>query len=357
MKALPFCIIYLLPLAVVTGYLLGGAYHFLTPLFVFGLIPLLDLVVGVNTKNPGEEDEQALADHRIYRYVTWACMPLQVAMVVWGAFVVTHRYLSPLELTGFILAVGISSGAMGINVSHELIHRVNNRLEPFLGRVMLATVCYLHWAIEHVKGHHRCVATPLDPATARRGESFYAFWPRTVKGGFLSAWGMEKERLARQGRKGWSIHNAVVWYVAAEFLVVTTIGWAFGFWAVLFFLAQSVVAVSLLEAVNYLEHYGMERMKLEDGTYEKVRPVHSWNASHRITNHFLFNLQRHSDHHYRPNRRYQILRHFDESPQLPTGYAGMVLLTLVTPAWRRVMDGRLPGLQTPPSPAPSLKRL
>ncbi len=341
MNPLPFCIIFLLPLSVITGYLLGGAYNFMALALVFGLLPILDFFVGLNLKNPTEQEEAGLSGGRAFRLITWACMPVQVGLVVWGAYVVTHRYLSPLELTGFVLSVGITSGALGINVSHELIHRVNNRLEPFLGRIMLATTCYLHWAIEHVRGHHRTVATPEDPATARKGESFYAYWPRTIVGGFQSAYRLEADRLAREGRKAGFLRNAVHRHVLVELSLVAALWWAFGFGAALFFLAQSFVAVSLLEAVNYLEHYGMERKRLPDGRYEKVQPFHSWNSGHRLTNYFLFNLQRHSDHHYRPNRRYQILRDFRESPQLPNGYAGMLLLTLVPPLWRWVMDDRL----------------
>lgn len=341
MSSLPFCIIFLLPLSVVLGYSIGGVFNFSALVLVFVLIPLLDVLIGENRRNPTTEEETSLSERRAFRFVTWACAPVQVLLVVWGAYVVSHRSLGAVELTGFILSVGISSGALGINVSHELIHRVNNRFEPLLGRIMLATVCYLHWVIEHVRGHHRTVATPDDPATALRGESFYAFWPRTVVGGFRSACRIEADRLARQGMRPGGPRNAVHLYVALELVLMAALGWVFGWGAVFFFLAQSFVAVSLLEAVNYLEHYGMERKRLEDGRYEKVAPHHSWNASHRVTNYFLFNLQRHSDHHYRPNRRYQILRDFRKSPQLPNGYAGMVLLALVPTLWRRFMDGRL----------------
>jgi alkane 1-monooxygenase len=336
-----FFIIYLLPLSVVVGYLLGGWFTFLTPLMVFGLIPLLDVLLGVNTRNPLEQDEKRLTARMEYRYVTWFCVPLQLGLVLWGAWVVTHRSLSPLELAGFVFSMGISSGAMGINVSHELVHRIDNRLEPFLGRLMLASVCYIHWAIEHVRGHHRNVATPLDPATASLGESFYSFWPRTILGGLRSSWNLEAARLERKGQRVWNPGNTLLCSFAAEILILVGLGWAFGVGAILYFLVQSFVAVSLLEVVNYLEHYGMQRRLLENGKYEKVTPLHSWNSSHWVTNYFLFNLQRHSDHHARPNRRYQVLRHFGESPQLPNGYAGMVLLALCPPLWRKVMDNRV----------------
>lgn len=346
MRPYPFLVIFLLPLSVWVGYRLGGGYNFLALLFVFGLIPLLDVLLGVNIRNPGEQETERLAEDRRFRAVPWLCAPLQVAFVIWAAYVVTHRPMGFIELTGFVLSVGVTSGALGINVSHELIHRINNRFEPMLGRMMLSTVGYMHWAIEHVKGHHRNVATPLDPATARLGESFYAFWPRTVADGFRSAWEIESKRLERKGKGVWSLQNSILRYLALEVILVAGLAWAFGFGAVLFFLVQGLIAVSLLEVVNYLEHYGMERGKLEDGRYEKVTPLHSWNASHWITNYFLFNLQRHSDHHASPAHRYQLLRHFDRSPQLPNGYAGMVLLALVPPLWRKIMDGRVEAFRT-----------
>jgi len=341
MKPYPFLIIFLLPFSVWLGYRLGGGYNFLTPLFVFGLIPLLDIVLGVDRRNPGPEEEKSLGEDRAFRLITWVCAPVQVAMVVWAAYVVTRQSLTALETLGLVLSVGISSGALGINVSHELVHRINNRFEPFLGRLMLLTVGYMHWALEHVKGHHRMVATPEDPATARAGESFYAFWPRTVAGGFRSAWDIEAGALEKKGKSAWSAGNPVLRYLALEAAFVLALAWAFGGWAILFFLAQSLVAVSLLEVVNYVEHYGMLRKKLPDGRYEKVTPLHSWNASHRVTNYFLFNLQRHSDHHAGPARRYQTLRHFEESPQLPNGYAGMVVLAMIPRLWRKIMDARL----------------
>ena len=341
-----FFIIYLLPLSVWLGYMLGGVYNFITLVFVFGLIPALDAVFGVNRRNPTEQEEAALAEASSYRYVTWFCVPLQWALVVWGAYVVTQKPMTFTEMTGFVLSLGVASGAMGINVSHELVHRVNNRLEPFLGKAMLATVGYMHWASEHVKGHHKNVATPVDPATARLGQSVYSFWLQTVTGAWKSAWEIETGQLKRKGKKVWSPANPILRYVAAEVALVVALWAAFGFGAVIFFAVQALIAISLLEIVNYLEHYGMERRLLEDGRYEKIKPQHSWNASHWVTNYFLFNLQKHSDHHASPQRRYQLLRHFDEGPQLPNGYAGMVLLALVPPLWRRVMDPRVAAHRT-----------
>ncbi|MBU2489238.1 MAG: alkane 1-monooxygenase [Proteobacteria bacterium] len=337
-----FLVIFLVPVAIFTGYLAGGNWNFLTPVVVFGLVPLVDLALGRDTKNLTEEQEQALKDDLRFRAVTFICAPIQVGMVFWGGHVISSGQLPFWPALGLTLSIGVSSGVIGINVSHELLHRVNSRFEQFLSRAMLCTVFYLHWSIEHLVGHHRNVATPGDPATARLGESFYRFLPRTVSGGFTSAWALEAERLARKGKNPKGPGNRLFWYMAAQAGLVVLFAWWFGFFGLLFLLVQAAVAVGLLEIVNYVEHYGLLRKKQEDGSFAPVKPVHSWNSSNALTNRFLFNLQRHSDHHFRPNRRYQVLRHFDESPQLPTGYSGMLLLAAVPPLWRTVMDHRVP---------------
>lgn len=341
MQPLYFLIVFLVPLSVIVGLLAGGWWTFVTPVLVFGLIPVLDLLLGKNVWNPSPPEEEALAANRTFRIITWACAPVQVGMVIWGAWVVSSRALTPLEFLGFSVSLGVSSGVLGINVSHELIHRIDNKLEPYLGRAMLWSVLYLHWAIEHVAGHHRNVATPGDAATARKGESFYRFLPRTVKDGFISSWEIESARLARKGKIPFHPANRILWYVAAEIVAVFLVFGYFGLAGLAFFLIQAAVAVGLLEIVNYVEHYGLLRKETAPGQYESVKPVHSWNSSNWLTNYFLFNLQRHSDHHFKPGRRYPLLRHYEQSPQLPTGYAGMLVLAAVPPLYWRVMDPRL----------------
>jgi alkane 1-monooxygenase len=340
-QILPFYLVLLVPLSVLTGYALGGPYTFLTPVTVFGVVPLLDLAIGLSKANPTREMETAWKDRFSFRIIPILCAPLQVAMVLWGAYAVSRPGLSILEWWGLTVSMGISSGVMGINVSHELQHRVNLRLEPLLARIMLWTVLYMHWSVEHVIGHHRNVATPGDPATARLGESFYAFWPRTVGGGFRDAWKIEADRLGKKGLMISGVHNRIIRYLVFEAVLAAAIPAIFGLPALGYFLVQSLTAVTLLEIVNYVEHYGLLRRQLADGSYEPVSFFHSWNNSNWLTNRFLFNLQRHSDHHYRPDRRYQLLRHFDGSPQLPTGYAGMILVAAVPLLWRRMMDRRV----------------
>lgn len=342
MSVLPYYLIFLVPFSVVLGYSMGGAFTFLTPVLVFGAVPILDILIGISRKNPVPEEEKELGNALGFKLITWLCVPLQIAIVFWGAFVVTYGILGPIEIAGFVSSVGVSSGVMGINVSHELQHRVNNRFEPILSRFMLWTVGYMHWAIEHVAGHHKNVATPKDPATARFGESFFAFWPRTVFGGFRSAWQIEAKRLGKKALPLWSVHNRMIRYGSAELALVLVFGISLGIGAAVYLVTQGIIAFTLLEIVNYIEHYGLLRKETSPGKYEPVSPVHSWNASNYLTNRFLFNLQRHSDHHNDPGRRYHILRHFDESPQLPTGYAGMVVIAAIPPLWRRIMHRRLP---------------
>jgi alkane 1-monooxygenase len=337
---LPFALVFLIPLSVVVGMILGGWGTFFTPVLVFGLIPFLDTFLGQNTANPTTAEEKALREEKSYRMLVWLTVPTTWGLTGLTTFLTGQGVFSFVEFVGVLLSTGISSGVMGITAAHELIHRVNNRVEPALGQIALASVLYMHWGLEHVVGHHRDVATPYDPATARRGESIYRFVPRSVVGGARKAWTFEVARERRAGNQS-LLHNRVFWYLLLELVLVIVIVDRFGLRGVLFFVGQSAVAVGLLEVINFVEHYGLERKKLPNGTYERVQPTHSWNAPHRLTNYFLFNLQRHSDHHAQPGKRYQLLHHAATAPQLPAGYATMVLLALVPPLWRNVLDRRL----------------
>jgi alkane 1-monooxygenase len=340
-SALPFFLIYLLPFMLLSGYIMGGWWNFLTPAVTFVFVPIADLIIRSFTINPPPEKEAELSASLPYRLITWSAAPVQVAMVVWGAYIVTHHQFSTVGLIGFVISVGIAGGAMGINISHELIHRRND-WEWFLGLSMLWTVGYMHWAIEHVSGHHKNVATPGDAATARYRESFYAFWPRTVIGTVKGSWGIEAARLERKKLPVMGLQNRILRYAVVTIIGVVALTVLWGPAVLPYWIVQSIFAISLLEVVNYLEHYGLLRKKLENGKYEKVTPIHSWNSAEMVTNLFLFNLQRHSDHHAEPGRRYQILRHQESAPQLPTGYAGMVMVAVIPPLWFRVMDRKVP---------------
>ncbi len=309
------------------------------PFFLYGVVPLLDMLIGKDPHNPPEEVVEALSRDRYYRYCVFAFLPLQFIGLFWAMSVLTSGALGWVGMAGLVLTVGIVSG-VAFNTAHELCHQ-NDALEMWLGKIALAPTFYGHFAVEHTRGHHVRVATPEDPASSRYGESFWAFLPRTVAGGLRSAWALEKRRLAREGKSVWhhSNHNLQAWGLSALLYGVMVL--SFGPVVLPFLLAQSLFSMTLFEVINYLEHYGLCRQKLPSGRYERCQPEHSWNSNHLVTNLLLYQLQRHSDHHANPTRSYQALRHFDDVPQLPNGYAGMVLLAYFPPLWRRVMDPKV----------------
>jgi alkane 1-monooxygenase len=317
----------------VTGF---EFFWFFGPLLVFGVFPLLDIAIGVDPTNPPDSVLKWLEQDRYYRWCTYIFIPVQYAGLVFACWLWASGDLSILENIGLALTMGVVGG-IAINTAHELGHKRDN-IERWLSRVALAQTGYGHFFIEHNRGHHVRVATPEDPASSRLGESFWAFLPRTVFGSLRSAWGIEAARLDRLGKSHWSLHNDIVgaWAMTVALFVVLTI--VFGPVVLPYLVLQAILGFSLLEVVNYLEHYGLLRQKKEDGRYERCRAEHSWNSNNVASNVLLYHLQRHSDHHANPTRRYQALRHVEEAPQLPTGYAGMIVLAWFPPLWRRVMD-------------------
>jgi alkane 1-monooxygenase len=276
---------------------------------------------------------------RYYRWCTYLYLPLQFGALVWACGQWASVGLSFADRLGLATTTGVVAG-VAINTAHELGHK-REQLERGLSRMALAQSCYGHFYVEHNHGHHIRVATPEDPASSRLGESFWRFLPRSVVGGVRSAWSLETRRLRRRGRRAWSVRNEVLTAWALSAVLFSALTAAFGWTVLPCLLVQAVLGFCLLETVNYLEHYGLLRRRRPDGRYERVAPRHSWNSNTTISNLLLFQLQRHSDHHANPLRRYQTLRHFDEAPQLPAGYATMIVLAWLTPLWRRVMDPRL----------------
>ncbi|WP_049793883.1 alkane 1-monooxygenase [Hoyosella subflava] len=318
------------------------------PILVYIIIPTIDLILGPDGSNPPDEWMDRLENDKYYRYILYAYIPLQYITFFLACYLITANDLSwlgfpeGLALVDKIgLAVSISFvGGIGINTAHELGHKKEN-LERWLSKITLAQTFYGHFYVEHNRGHHVRVATPEDPASSRLGETFWAFWPRTVWGSLTSAWHLEKQRFQRMGKSHWTIKNDVLnaWLMSvALFGVVLAL---FGWELLPYLVLQAVLGFSLLEVVNYLEHYGLRRQKLPSGRYERCTPQHSWNSDHMCTNVFLYHLQRHSDHHAYPTRRYQILRSWDGAPNLPSGYASMIVLAYFPPIWRRVMDKRV----------------
>ncbi len=325
-----------------------GLWWWIGPIIVLGVVPAIDLVAGLDRSNPPDDVIDALEQDRYYRWLTYLFLPVQYVGFVAACYVVVRGApfgpggLGVLDQVGLAITVGCIGG-IGINTAHELGHK-REANERWLSKIALAQSFYGHFYIEHNRGHHVRVATPDDPASARLGETFYAYWPRTVVGSVRSAWRLERRRYERKRTHPFHLGNDVLnaWLMSAA-LWGALVAWL-GVGLLPYLVLQAVVGVTLLEAVNYLEHYGMLRQKVGVGErrrYERVDPSHSWNSNNIATNVLLYHLQRHSDHHANPTRRYQTLRDFEESPVLPTGYAGMILLALVPPLFRRAMDDRV----------------
>ncbi|MET8763215.1 fatty acid desaturase [Lentzea sp. NPDC004782] len=328
-----------LGLHALTGW---GVWLWTGPIVVLVIVPAIDLLAGLDRSNPPDELIEALEQDRYYRWITFLFLPIQYAGLAVAFHTIATGDLSVVDKIGLAVSIG-AIGGIGINTAHELGHKKESH-ERWLSKIALAQSFYGHFYIEHNRGHHVRVATPEDPASARVGESFYRFWPRTVAGSVKSAWRLEKKRYGRRDRHPWRIGNDVLnaWLMSA--VLWGAMIWWLGFGILPYLVLQAVVGFSLLEVVNYMEHYGMLRQKVGIPgrvRYERVNPSHSWNSNNIATNVLLYHLQRHSDHHANPVRRYQTLRDFEESPVLPTGYAGMILLALVPPLWRRVMDPRV----------------
>ncbi|RYP88762.1 alkane 1-monooxygenase [Nocardioides guangzhouensis] len=318
------------------------AWFWIAPVVILVIVPAIDLGTGLDRTNPPDDVIDALENDRYYRWITYLFLPLQYAGFVVAFWMIGTGDFGWLAKLGLATSIG-AIGGIGINTAHELGHKRESH-ERWLSKVALAPVFYGHFYIEHNRGHHVRVATPEDPASARVGENFYQFWPRTVIGSLRSAWRIEKRRYARKKQHPFRIGNDVLnaWLMSAV-LWVGLVAWL-GVGIAPYLLVQAVVGFSLLEVVNYMEHYGMLRRRVGVGErqrYERVDPSHSWNSNNIATNVLLYHLQRHSDHHANPTRRYQTLRDFEESPVLPTGYAGMIVLAIVPAVWRRVMDPRV----------------
>jgi alkane 1-monooxygenase len=317
----------------------AGGWWWMTAVLVFVVIPIMDVLGGDDAGNPPDEVAKALQDDRYYRWLTYLYLPLQFGALVLGAWQWQAGGLDWVGRLGLLATVGTVNG-IAINTAHELGHK-RESVERWLSKIALAPAAYGHFYVEHNRGHHTRVATFEDPASSRMGESFWTFWPRTVLGSLRSAWRMETSRFTVRRRSPWTPRNDVLnaWLMTIVLFAALVAG--FGPGVLPFLAAQAVWGFSLLEVVNYLEHYGLARQRTATGRYEKVDERHSWNSNRLTTNIFLYQLQRHSDHHANPTRRYQALRSFDTSPQLPGGYATMIVVALIPPLWRRIMDPRV----------------
>ncbi len=308
------------------------------------IIPLLELLLKADPANMGAAEEELAKKNKYYDFLLYLIVILQ--------FIALYEFLDGLkndillwyDIAGRISVMGLLCGTFGINVGHELGHRVN-KLEQTLAKALLLTSLYMHFFTEHNKGHHKRVATPEDPSSARYGEAVYAFYFRTIIFSYISAWHISNEEVRKKGKPVFSMYNEMIQFHLVQAAFTGVIFYFFGGLVTVYFLAAAFIGILLLETVNYIEHYGLQRKSTGEGKYERAMPEHSWNSDHILGRLFLFELSRHSDHHYMASRKYQILRHHNDAPQMPTGYPGMMLLSLFPPAWFYVMNKRIKRLK------------
>lgn len=322
-----------------------GWLSYIPLIFTFVCIPLAELFLNPSVKNISAAEEEMLKADKGYDYLLYETVLLQYYALLVFLFSLTEPNLDTITRIGRIISMGLLCGIFGINVGHELGHR-SNKIEQFMAKMLLLSSQYLHFFIEHNKGHHKQVATPLDPASARRGESLYAFYPRTLIGSYVSAWSIAGRDCKKKGVSVFGWRNEMIQFTAIQVAMLVTIGYFFGIVVLLSYLASAMIGIFLLESVNYIEHYGLQRKETTPGSYERTQPWHSWNSNHVLGRIMLFELSRHSDHHYIASRKYQLLRHMDGAPQMPTGYPGMLILAHIPPLFFRVMDQTFQRLET-----------
>lgn len=319
-----------------------GIVTYIPVIYAFVFIPLLELLLKPQTSNLLAAEEEIAKADKTYDFILYAIVPLQYALLIQFLFCFQQPGLTPIDITGRILSMGLLCGVFGINVAHELGHRVN-QAEQWMAKALLLTSQYIHFFIEHNKGHHKNVATHEDPSSARLHESVFAFYPRTIFFSYISAWKIANDELKKKNKRWWQ--HEMLQAQILQLLFIAAIYIVFDWKILLYYMAAAFMGILLLECVNYIEHYGLSRQKKDNGLYERAMPHHSWNSNHVIGRLMLFELSRHSDHHYMASRKYQVLRHHDDSPQMPTGYPGMMLLAHIPPLWFWLMHRNMRSIQ------------
>lgn len=338
-----YLLAYILPLSAFAGIYLGGTWTFAAVIIGFVLIPLLEQLLPGTANNASPLEEEDKLKSKFFDWLLYLNVPLLYGLLGYYFYTLSVANPTTLEIIGMTTSMGLIVGTTGINVGHELGHR-STRHEQFLAKLLLLPALYLHFNIEHNRGHHKHVATEADPTSARFGESLYAFWLRSVFGSYRNAWKLEAQRLHREKKSALTMDNLMIQFQIAQVLYLVGVGLLFGWNIVPFAIVAAISGFLLLESVNYIEHYGLRRMLLPNGRYENVSPRHSWNSDHELGRIFLYELTRHSDHHYKASRKYQVLRHLEESPQLPLGYPASILTAMLPPLWFRMMNQRVPKI-------------
>lgn len=322
-----------------------GWFTCLALIYAWMFIPLIELFIQPDPQNLNEAEAEIAKTDKYYDYLLYFFVALQYIALVYFLFAMRNiQQLNWWEMAARIATLGLLCGSFGINIGHELGHRIN-KFEQFLAKAALLTSLYMHFKIEHNKGHHKRVATPDDPASAHYNEPVYFFYFRTIFFSYLSAWHIANAEMRKIGLPLFYYKNEMLQAQIIQLLFVSTIFFFFGWMITLYYLCAAIIGILLLETVNYIEHYGLQRKQIGQGKFERAMPQHSWNSNHILGRLMLFELSRHSDHHYSASKKYQLLQHHDDAPQLPTGYPGSMILSLVPPAWFYLMNPRIKEMQ------------
>ena len=346
MKDLKYLLAYSIPLTAFIAIYLKGYFVFLTPFYAFGIIPLLELLLPQDPTNLSEEERDNKSKRPFFDWMLYFNIIIVYSTIIYTLIDITNHTYKFYELIGLVLSVGIVLGSNGINVAHELGHRQNKK-EQFMAKLLLLPSLYMHFFIEHNFGHHLHAATKEDPATARYNQTVYSFWLSSVIRQYISAWKIQKNLLKKNKHAFISLKNDMIWYLMFQVLYLLSSYLFFDLAGFLFVLFAAIVGFLLLESINYIEHYGLLRKELPSGRYERVKEVHSWNSNHIMGRVVLYELTRHSDHHFKSSKKYQILDYYDISPQMPYGYPTSMVMSLIPPLWFYIMNKRIPNEMKP----------
>lgn len=345
-KDLKYLAAFTIPLAAWLSIHFKGPWSYFTVIYAFVLIPILEIIVPQDATNIKVEDRSEKERSRFFDWMLYLNLPIVFGLMAYALWDVANHAYAFYELVGLCLSIGIVLGVNGINVAHELGHR-QQFIERLLGKALLLPSFYMHFYVEHNFGHHAHAATTEDPATARYNQSVYSFWFTSVTRQYCNAWRIQRKLLTKDEHAFFSIKNDMLWYLLFQGVYLITIFLVFGWTALWFALGAGIIGFLLLETVNYIEHYGLMRKKLPSGRYERVRECHSWNSNHVIGRIVLYELTRHSDHHYKSAKKYQILDYYDTSPQMPYGYPTSMVLSFVPTLWFAIMNPRVPNDMKP----------
>ena len=341
MKDLKYLASLSIPIVAFIGVTLKGGYVFLTPVYAFVFIPVLELILSEDSQNLSNDEAQNKGINPLFDWLLYINIPIVFGILIYALFEFNSNSLKTYEIIGMVISTGIVLGVNGINVGHELGHRQASK-ERFLGKLLLLPSLYMHFYIEHNFGHHLHAATKEDPATARYNQSVYSFWITSTVRQYISAWRIQMKLLKNYDLSFFSLRNDMFWIIVIQSIYLISVFLVFGLYGLLFAIAAAVVGFLLLETVNYIEHYGLLRNRTKSGRYERVKEIHSWNSNHTVGRIVLYELTRHSDHHYISSKKYQVLDCHETSPQLPFGYPTSMVISLIPPLWFHIMNKRIP---------------